>query len=61
MLDVHRPRVTVATRMLQRAGLISYHPGKSEIVDGAGLEAASCEWYEITARTCSGLRPRQPA
>lgn len=59
MLGVHRPRVTVAAGMLQRAGFISYHRGKITIVDRAGLEAASCECYEVTARTFSELRPRQ--
>jgi CRP-like cAMP-binding protein len=47
MLGVHRPTVTVAARMLQQAGLINYARGKIEVIDRAGLEAASCNCYRL--------------
>jgi len=45
MLCVHRPGVTVAARLFQQAGLIRYGQGRLEVIDRAGLEAASCECY----------------
>jgi CRP-like cAMP-binding protein len=46
MLGVHRPTVSVAAAMLQKAGLIQYARGQITIVDRAGLEAASCSCYQ---------------
>ena len=50
MLCVHRPSVTVAARILQRANLIRYGSGTITIVDRPGLEAASCECYAVIRR-----------
>jgi CRP-like cAMP-binding protein len=47
MLGSNRKSVTLAAQSLQTAGLISYHRGKIQIVDRAGLEKASCECYAI--------------
>lgn len=48
MLGASRPTVTIVARTLQKAGLITYHRGHLTIVDGEGLEAASCECYRTT-------------
>lgn len=47
MLGVHRPTVSVAAAMLQKAGLIDYTRGQMTIVDRKGLEAASCSCYRL--------------
>jgi CRP-like cAMP-binding protein len=47
MLGVHRPTVTVAAGMLQKAGLIDYTRGRIRVQDRRGLEAASCPCYRF--------------
>lgn len=55
MLGVHRPAVTLAAGVLQRAGLIRYMRGKVTVIDRSGLEAASCVCYDITRRNYARL------
>lgn len=43
MLGAHRPTVSTAANILQRAGLIRYSRGRMTILDPRGLEAGSCE------------------
>jgi CRP-like cAMP-binding protein len=45
MLGASRPSVTIVAGILQKAGLITYRRGQVNILDGARLEAASCECY----------------
>ena len=47
MLGTRRASVTVATGLLQQAGLVRSARGSLEIVDRQGLEEASCECYQI--------------
>jgi CRP-like cAMP-binding protein len=49
MLGVSRPSVTVVMGTLQKAGLISNHYGRIQILDRKNLEAASCECYQAIA------------
>ena len=48
MLGVRRQTVQVVAGTLQTAGLITYRRGLIRVIDREGLEAASCECYEIT-------------
>lgn len=57
MLGVRRAGVTVAMRALQDAGLVQYTRGRVSIVDRAGLEAASCECYQVVRAHFERLLP----
>jgi CRP-like cAMP-binding protein len=55
MLGVRRPTVSAVACILQKAGLISYHRGRMSVLDRKGLEAASCECYEVVAKELDRL------
>ena len=48
MLGVRRQSVSSVAGTLQKAGFIAYRHGVMRVVDREGLEAASCECYEVT-------------
>lgn len=50
MLGVHRPTLSTAASMLQRAGLINYRYGKLTIIDPEGLTQGACECYGLMER-----------
>ncbi len=47
MLGVQRTTVTAVARSLQDKGLIRYRRGVVDIMDRAGLQALTCECYEV--------------
>lgn len=47
MLGVRREGVTESAGKLQRAGLISYHRGRINVLDRPGLETRVCECYGV--------------
>jgi CRP-like cAMP-binding protein len=47
MLGVHRPTVSTAANMLQKAGLITYARGRMTILDPEGLKEGACECLEL--------------
>jgi CRP-like cAMP-binding protein len=57
MLGVRREGVTEAALKLQKAGLIRYSRGHVTILDRAGLEARSCECYEVVKKEYDRLLP----
>lgn len=50
MLGTRRSSVTVAARILQKAGIIAYNRGDVKIVDRRKLEDAACECYGLMQR-----------
>jgi CRP-like cAMP-binding protein len=57
MLGVRREGVTEAAGKLQEAGLIHYRRGRITVLDRAGLEARSCECYQVVKTEFDRLLP----
>jgi len=57
MLGVRREGVTEAAGKLQDAGLIRYQRGRITVVDRPGLEARSCECYQVVKTEFDRLLP----
>jgi CRP-like cAMP-binding protein len=60
MLGVRREGVTEAAGKLQDAGLIRYRRGNITVLDRAGLEARSCECYQVVKTEFDRLLPYLP-
>jgi CRP-like cAMP-binding protein len=58
MLGVQRSTVSLVTRTLQTASLISQSRGGITVTDRAGLEETTCECYGTIRRTFERLLPR---
>jgi CRP-like cAMP-binding protein len=61
MLGVRREGVTEAAGKLQQAGLIHYRRGKITVLDRPGLEARSCECYQVVKTEFDRLLPSYAA
>ena len=57
MLGVRREGVTEAAGNLQAAGLIRYRRGRITVLDRPGLEARSCECYQVVKKEFDRLLP----
>ncbi len=57
MLGVRREGVTEAAGKLQRAGLIDYSRGQIRVLNRPGLEARSCECYQVVKSEFDRLLP----
>jgi CRP-like cAMP-binding protein len=57
MLGVRREGVTEAAGKLQDALLIRYHRGRIKVLDRPGLEARSCECYQVVKTEFDRLLP----
>jgi hypothetical protein len=57
MLGVRREGVTEAAGRLQKAGLISYVRGHITVTDREGLEARTCECYDVVKKEYDRLLP----
>jgi CRP-like cAMP-binding protein len=57
MLGVRREGVTEAALKLQRDGLIRYSRGHITVLDRAGVEARTCECYEVVRKEYARLLP----
>jgi CRP-like cAMP-binding protein len=55
MLGAHRPSISVAAAVLQKAGVVRYVRGQITVLDRAGLGAASCECYGVVREQFDGL------
>jgi CRP-like cAMP-binding protein len=58
MVGVGRQAVNEAARDLQDAGMIAYSRGRISILDRSGLEATSCDCYDVIRSEFDRLLPR---
>lgn len=60
MLGVRREGVTAAAGSLQKAGLIKYRRGLITVLDRKGLQARTCECYQVVKTEYERLLPYLP-
>ena len=58
MLGLDRTKVSKATNVLEKAGLIHYNNGEITVLDRAGVEKRSCECYGVVKKESDRLLPR---
>lgn len=61
LLGVRREGVSEAAMRLQRLGLIRYSRGRVQVLDRAGIEAGTCECYQVIKTECDRLLPQEMA
>ena len=57
MLGLDNTKVSRATSVLEKAGLIRYHEGEIMVLDRAGVEHRSCECYGVVKKESDRLLP----
>lgn len=57
MLGLSPAKVTKATNVLQKAGLIYYDAGEITVLDRPGVEKRSCECYDVVKKESDRLLP----
>src|SRR5471032_2139138 len=57
MLGLSPAKVTKATDVLQKAGLINYDAGEIMVLDRPGVEKRSCECYDVVKKESDRLLP----
>ena len=57
MLGLSPAKVTKATNVLQKAGLINYDAGEIMVLDRPGVEERSCECYDVVKKENDRLLP----
>lgn len=55
MLGIDSDGVTAAASVLEKAGLIGFDGGHITVVDRTGVEARSCECYNVVKKECDRL------
>jgi CRP-like cAMP-binding protein len=61
LLGVRREGVSEAAKRLQRQGLIQYSWGRVQVLDRKGMQACTCECYEVIKSEYDRLLPMQRA
>lgn len=59
LLGVRREGVSEAAKRLQRQGLIQYARGRIQVLDRQGMQACTCECYEVIKTEYDRLLPLQ--
>jgi CRP-like cAMP-binding protein len=55
LLGGGRPRINALLALLERNGLVRRYRGRIQLLNRSGLEAHSCECYDVSRHTCASL------